>query len=76
MRKTYKNPKELGSALRDIVDLYRDDLISYEELSKKVKTIAEYNEERLFKNGAVEIKIANVLSDDRVAIVNDILEIK
>lgn len=76
MRKTYKNPKELGSALRDIVDLYRDDLMTYEELEKKVKTIAEYNEERLFKNGFIEIKIANILSEERVDIVNDILELK
>lgn len=73
MRKVYKNPKELGSAVRDIVDLYRDDLMTYEELTKKIKVIAEYNEERLFKNGAVENKISNVLGEERLQIVNDIL---
>lgn len=76
MRKTYKNPKELGSALRDIVDLYRDDLMTYEELEKKVRIIAEYNEERLLKNGFIEIKIANILSEERVDIVNNILKLK
>lgn len=73
MRVTYKNPKELGSALRDIVDLYRDDMMSFEEVSKKVVTLAERNEERLFKNGNIEIKIANVLGEERIAIVNEIL---
>lgn len=73
MRVTYKNPKELGSALRDIVDLYRDDMMSFEEVSKKIVILAERNEERLFKNGNIEIKIANVLGEDRVAIVNEIL---
>ena len=49
--------------------------MTYEELSKKVKTIAEFNEERLLKNGAIENKIANVLSEERVSIVNDILDL-
>jgi len=72
MRTVYKNPKELGACLRDIIDLYRDDLLTYEKLSEKVIRIIEANENRVFKNGMVEIKIANVLTEERVAIVNDI----
>lgn len=74
MRTIYKNPKELGACLRDIVDLYRDDLMTYDKLSDKVIKIVDSNLERFFKNGDVEIKIANILEEDRVAIIKDILE--
>jgi uncharacterized protein (TIGR04540 family) len=74
MRTIYKNPKELGACLRDIVDLYRDDLMTYDKLSDKVIKIVDSNVERFFKNGDVEIKIANILEEDRVAIIKDILE--
>ncbi|GAA0769392.1 TIGR04540 family protein [Clostridium subterminale] len=74
MRTIYKNPKELGACLRDIVDLYRDDLMTYDKLSDKVIKIVDSNVERFFKNGDVEIKIANILEEDRIAIIKDILE--
>jgi len=74
MRTIYKNPKELGACLRDIVDLYRDDLMTYDKLSDKVIKIVDSNVERFFKNGDVEIKIANILKEDRIAIIKDILE--
>jgi uncharacterized protein (TIGR04540 family) len=74
MRTLYKNPKELGGCLRDIIDLYRDDLMTYDKLSAKVVKIADSNVERLFKNGDVEIKIANILGEDRIKIIKDILE--
>ena len=73
MRIIYKNPKELGSCLRDMVDVYRDDLMSYEELSKRIIKIVKANEERVFKNGGIEIKISNILGEDRKAIIEDIL---
>lgn len=74
MRTIYKNPKELGACLRDIVDLYRDDLMTYEKLSDKVIKIVDSNVERFFKNEDVEIKIANILEEDRIAIIKDILD--
>ncbi len=74
MRTIYKNPKELGACLRDIVDSYRDDLMTYEKLSDKVIKIVDSNVERFFKNGDVEIKIANILEEDRIAIIKDILD--
>ncbi|MFR1707710.1 MAG: TIGR04540 family protein [Clostridium sp.] len=74
MRTLYKNPKELGACLRDIVDLYRDDLMTYEKLSEKIIRIVDSNEERFFKNGDVEIKIANILGEERIDIIKDILE--
>ncbi len=74
MRTLYKNPKELGGCLRDIIDLYRDDLMTYDKLSQKVMKIIDCNEERLFKNGNIEIKIGNVLGEDRINIINEILK--
>lgn len=74
MRTLYKNPKELGACLRDIVDLYRDDLMTYEKLSDKIIKIVDSNVERFFKNGDVEIKIANILGEERIEIIKDILE--
>lgn len=76
MRTLYKNPKELGACLRDMVDLYRDDLMTYEKLSEKIMKLVEVNEERIFKNGGIEIKISNILGEERVAIINDIVNNK
>ena len=33
MRAVYRNPKELATKLKDVVDLYQDDLLSYEKLT-------------------------------------------
>lgn len=76
MRTLYKNPKELGACLRDMVDLYRDDLMTYEKLSEKIMKLVEANEERIFKNGGIEIKISNILGEERAAIINDIVSNK
>lgn len=76
MRTLYKNPKELGACLRDMVDLYRDDLMTYEKLSEKIMKLVEANEERIFKNGRIEIKISNILGEERVAIINEIVNNK
>lgn len=74
MRTLYKNPKELGACLRDMVDVYRDDLMSYEDLSERVMKIVKANETRVFKNGGIEIKIANILGQERAEIISDILK--
>ena len=31
MRAVYRNPKELATKLKDLVDLYQDDLLAYEK---------------------------------------------
>lgn len=73
MRLVYKNPKELGTAVKDLIDEYGDDLITYEKFQDKAKKMAEANEERLFKNGKVEGKIATILGEERVEILNKAL---
>ncbi|NLK22623.1 MAG: TIGR04540 family protein [Clostridiales bacterium] len=73
MRLVYKNPKELGTAVKDLVDEYQDDLITYEKFQEKLKKVSETNKERLFKNGKVESKIAVILGDERIEILNKAL---
>lgn len=74
MRTLYKNPKELGACLRDMVDVYRDDLMSYEDLSERVMKVIKANEERVFKKGGtIEVKLANILGEEREAIIKDII---
>ncbi|KJU73024.1 TIGR04540 family protein [Clostridium baratii] len=76
MRVTYKNPKELAKCLKDQIDEYLDDIMEYEKLKGKVIRIVEANEERFYKNGKIENKIANVLGEERIEIINKILEDK
>lgn len=73
MRLVYKNPKELGTAVKDLVDEYQDDLITYEKFQEKLKKVSEANKERLFKNGKVESKIAVILGDERIELLNKAL---
>ena len=73
MRLVYKNPKELGTAVKDLIDEYQDDLITYEKFQDKLKKVSEANKERLIKNGKVESKIAVILGEDRIQVLNEAL---
>lgn len=73
MRSVYKNPKELATAVKDLIDLYLDDLMTYEKLSEKITRISENNGDRFYKNGKIDNKLADVLGNDRLEIVNQIL---
>ena len=73
MRSVYKNPKELATAVKDLIDLYLDDLMTYERLTDKITRISENNEDRFYKNGKIDSKLATVLGEDRLQIVNQIL---
>ena len=74
MRVSYRNPKELATAVKDAIDTYLEDLMSYEELEKKILKMIEVNEERLVKNGNVDRKVSLVLGEDRVEIINKIIK--
>lgn len=76
MRKVYKNPKDLGTCLKDLVDFYLDDVMEYAKLEEKITILATANEERLYKDGNIPIKIANILGDARVTIIKKILSEK
>ena len=50
MKAVYKNPKELGTKMKDLVDTFREGLISYEEFEKTVIAMIEKNEDRVYAN--------------------------
>lgn len=74
MRASYKNPKELSSKLRDLVDTYLEGLLDYEELEKTIIAIINANEDRVYKNGFMPTKLAGILGTERVDIINKIAE--
>lgn len=73
MRSVYRNPKELATAVKDLIDLYQDDLMTYEKLEDKISKISVANEERFFKNDKVEGSLARVLGEQRLELVNKML---
>ncbi|WPC39409.1 TIGR04540 family protein [Clostridium sp. JS66] len=72
MRASYKNPKELASKLRDLVDTYFEGLLSYEELEKTIIAIINANGDRVYKNGFMPTKLAGILGAERVDVINKI----
>ncbi len=76
MRKVYKNPKELATCLKDLVDLYLDDLMTYEKLEEKVSKIVDANKNSIYKNEVINTKLAIVLGDLRIDVINKIVKDK
>jgi len=76
MRAVYRNPKELATCLKDIVDTYTDDLISYEKMEDRIMKIVEANKDSIYKEKSMSVKIANVLGDKRVEIINKVVQSK
>ncbi len=72
MRKIYKDPKELAICLKDLVDFYLDDVMTYEKLKEKITILINANEDRIYKDGNISLKISNVLGSSRVDIINKI----
>ena len=73
MRKVYKDPKELATCLKDLVDFYLEDVMTYDKLKEKITILFDANGDRLFKEGRVPLKISNVLGDTRVDVIKKIL---
>lgn len=74
MKAVYRNPKELATKLMDLVDTYRDDLISYEEFEKTVTAIIERNEDRVYKNGFMPTRLISIIGEDRKAAIDQVAE--
>jgi uncharacterized protein (TIGR04540 family) len=72
MRQVYKNPNELASRLRDLVESYFDDLIDQDKLEESVKTIISANEDRVYKNGFMPTRLANAIGRERVDVIDNI----
>lgn len=72
MRAVYRNPKELATKMKDLVDSYRDSLITYEKLEQTVIAMINANEDRIYKNGFMPTKLINALGEERKAIIDEI----
>lgn len=76
MRAVYRNPRELATCLKDIVDTYYDDLISYEKMEERIVKIVEANKDAIYKEKNMSVKIANILGEKRTEIINKVVESK
>lgn len=74
MRAVYKNPRELATCLKDIVDTYYDDLITYEKMKERILKIVEANKDAIYKEKNMSVKIANVLGENRVDLIDEIVK--
>lgn len=72
MRLVYRNPKELATKLKDVVDLYLEDLISYEKLESTVVSMIKANDDRIYKNGFMPTKLISAIGKERKAILDKI----
>lgn len=72
MRLVYRNPKELASKVRDAVDLYQDDLMTYEKLETIIIGMIEKNEDRVYKNGFMPAKLISEIGEERKSIIDEI----
>ena len=73
MRAVYKNPRELATCLKDIVDTYDDGLISGEAMESKILKIVEANRDEVYKEKNMSVRISNVLGEYRTNIINEIV---
>ena len=76
MRAVYRNPKELATCLKDIVDAHDDDLISYEKMEERIMKLVEANKEAIYKEKNMSVKISNILGNKREEIINKVVQSK
>ncbi|WP_244835168.1 TIGR04540 family protein [Clostridium sp. BJN0001] len=72
MRKVYKNPKELATCLKDVVDKYYDSLITEEKMKDVLSELIEHNRNEIYKDKNMSVKISNVIGKDRQDIIDKV----
>ncbi|HEY8891432.1 MAG TPA: TIGR04540 family protein [Clostridium sp.] len=72
MRKVYKDPRKLATCLKDLVDFYLDDVMTYDKLKEKIIILLNANEDRIYKDGIISLKISNIIGSLRVDIIDKI----
>ena len=73
MRLVYRNPKELATKIMDLVDTYREGLITDEKFELTIKGMIEKNEDRVYKNGFMPTKLIAVIGEERKAIIDEVI---
>ncbi|EKY26828.1 TIGR04540 family protein [Clostridium celatum] len=74
MRAVYRNPKELATKLKDLVDLYQDYLLAYEKLEATIVTMIKANDDRIYKNGFMPTKLISAIGEERKSIIDKIAQ--
>lgn len=74
MRKVYRNPRELATCLKDIVDVYLEDLMTEEKMEEKITAIVEANRDRIYKEKNMNVNISKYLGDERVEIIDKVIK--
>lgn len=74
MKAVYRNPKELATKIKDLVDNYREDLISKEDFEKNMTAMIEKNEDRVYKNGFMPAKLISVIGEERKAVIDEVFK--
>ena len=74
MRTVYRNPRELATCLKDIVDNYYEDLITYENMEAKIMKIVNSNRDSIYKEKAMSTKISNFIGSNREQVINEIVD--
>jgi uncharacterized protein (TIGR04540 family) len=72
MRAVYRNPKELAIKVKDLVDMYSEGLITNEKFETTLIEMINKNEDRIYKNGFMPVKLIGILGEERKAIIDEI----
>ncbi len=72
MRAVYRNPKELATKVKDLVDAFREGIITQEKFEKVMIEMIEKNEDRIYKNGFMPAKLISVIGEERKAIIDEV----
>lgn len=73
MRLTYKNPRELATCIKDLIDSHLEGLVEYDAFQEKLIKLIKANEDRIYKDGVMSLKISNVLGNSRIEIIDKII---
>lgn len=73
MKAVYKNPKELATKIMDLVDSYREGMITYEKFESTILILIESNKDSIYKNGFMPTKLQNVIGQDRKALIDEVV---
>ncbi|MCM8711999.1 TIGR04540 family protein [Clostridium sp. SYSU_GA19001] len=72
MKAVYKNPRELATKLIDLVDNYREGLITYDKFKETITVMIAKNGDRIYKNGFMPVRLISIIGDDRKAIIDEV----
>lgn len=74
LRLFYRTQRDLAIALNQLVDAYWQEEIKEDELIKGIKSMYEYNQEKLIKNNEFTKVIQQQSGKRRLALIGKILE--